>query len=152
MAPRSRQVMLSCPSSLPGHSDLPTPIACFSPVSSNLIHAYRRRSPAETLGSQVLPPLSVTACGTSRFIGADGLTPGPCQVLARFTSLTTLAFSLKKEDRLHSPGGLKKKTHILGIFFLDILLPSFYIRFILKQVLSGPSKLGASYGVQVSIG
>jgi hypothetical protein len=83
---------------------------------------------------------------------ADGLTPGPCQVLAPFTSLTTLAFSLKKEDRLHSPGGLKKKTHILGIFFLDILLPSFYIRFILKQVLSGPSKLGASYGVQVSIG
>jgi hypothetical protein len=30
---------------------------------------------------------------------ADGLTPGPCQVLAPFTSLATLAFSLKKEDR-----------------------------------------------------
>ena len=33
------------------------------------------------------------------------------------------------------PGGLEKITHILGIFFLDILLPLFYIRLILKQVL-----------------
>jgi hypothetical protein len=62
MAPRSRQVMLSCPSSLPGHSDFPTPITAILPVSPDLMAAYRRRSPAETLGSQVLPPLSVTAC------------------------------------------------------------------------------------------
>jgi hypothetical protein len=62
MAPRSRQVMLSCPSSLPGHSDFPTPITASLPVSHDLLAAYRRRSPAETLGSQVFPPLSVTAC------------------------------------------------------------------------------------------
>ena len=36
MAPRSRQVMLSCPSSLQGHSDFPTPITIFLPVSSDL--------------------------------------------------------------------------------------------------------------------
>ncbi len=62
MAPRSRQVMLSCPSSLPGHSDFPTPITSILPASPDLLAAYRRRSPAETLGSQVFPPLSVTAC------------------------------------------------------------------------------------------
>ncbi len=62
MAPRSGQVLLSCPSSLPGHSDFPTPITRFLPVSSDLMHTYRRWSPAETLGSQALPPLSVTAC------------------------------------------------------------------------------------------
>lgn len=62
MAPRSRQVMLSCPSSLPGHSDFPTSVTSFLPVSPNLNHAYHRRNPAETLGSQALPPLSFTAC------------------------------------------------------------------------------------------
>ena len=62
MAPRSRQVMLSCPSSLPGHSDFPTPVTPILPVSPSLIGAYRGRNPAETLGSQVLPPLSFTAC------------------------------------------------------------------------------------------
>ena len=54
--------MLSCPSSLQGHSDFPTPIARLLPVSSDLNHAYRSWSSAKTLGSQVLPPLSVTAC------------------------------------------------------------------------------------------
>ncbi len=38
-----------------------SPAAC-GPVSPDLTAAYRRRSPAETLGSQVFPPLSVTAC------------------------------------------------------------------------------------------
>jgi hypothetical protein len=74
MAPRSEQVMLSCPSSLPGHSDFPTPIAAILPVSPNLIAAYRRRSPAETLGSQVFPPLSVTACRWPY----PGSLPGAC--------------------------------------------------------------------------
>ena len=54
--------MLSCPSSLKGHSDFPTPITAILPVSSDLIAANRRRSPAQTLGSQVIPPLSGTAC------------------------------------------------------------------------------------------
>jgi len=87
MAPRSRQVMLSCPSSLQGHSDFPTPITPILPVSPNLIDAYRRRSPAETLGSQVLPPLSFTACHwpypgspagahTLSFPAGSGLLPG----------------------------------------------------------------------------
>jgi hypothetical protein len=62
MAPRSGQVVLSCPSSLQSHSDFPTPITAILPASPNLMAAYRRRSPAETLGSQILPPLSVTAC------------------------------------------------------------------------------------------
>ena len=62
MAPRSEQVLLSCPSSLPGHSDFPTSITSILPVSPGLIHAYRSWSSAETLGSQALPPLSFTAC------------------------------------------------------------------------------------------
>jgi hypothetical protein len=86
MAPRSRQVMLSYPSSLQSHSDFPTPITAILPVSPDLVAAYRRRSPAETLGSQVLPPLSVTACrwlypGSPSsayalcFLDGDGLLP-----------------------------------------------------------------------------
>jgi hypothetical protein len=86
MAPRSGQIMLSCPSSLQSHSDFPTPITAILPVSLDLIAAYRRRSPAETLGSQVFPPLSVTACrwpypgflpGASAlyFPGSSGLLP-----------------------------------------------------------------------------
>lgn len=62
MAPRSRQVMLSCLSSLQGHSDFPTPVARILPVSLDLERAYHARSSMETLGSQVLPPLSFTAC------------------------------------------------------------------------------------------
>jgi hypothetical protein len=62
MAPRSWQVVLSCPSSLQDHSDFPTPVARFLPVPPNLNHTYRSWSPAETLGSQVLPPLSFLAC------------------------------------------------------------------------------------------
>jgi hypothetical protein len=62
MAPRSRQVVLSCPSSLQGHSDFPTPVTRLLMVSSDLRKAYHSWSPAETLGSQVLPPLSFTAC------------------------------------------------------------------------------------------
>jgi hypothetical protein len=54
--------MLSCPSSLQDHSDFLTPITPILPVSPDLTGAYRGRSPAETLGSQVLPPLSFTAC------------------------------------------------------------------------------------------
>jgi hypothetical protein len=62
MAPRSGQVVLSCPSSLQGHSDFPTPVTQLLPVSSDLSCAYRRWSSAETLGSQVFPPLSFTTC------------------------------------------------------------------------------------------
>ncbi len=42
---------------------------------------------------------------------------------------------LQKLPIRFSPGGLEKIPHILGIFFLDILLPLLYIRLILKQVL-----------------
>ena len=91
MAPRSRQVMLSCPSSLQSHSDFPTPITPLLPVSSGLTGAYHRRNSVETLGSQVphhyLSPHAI------------GYTPGPLQVLIPFTSLQTLAFSNYKEDR-----------------------------------------------------
>jgi len=54
--------MLSYPSSLQNHSDFPTPITPILPALPSLIGAYHRRSPVETLGSQVLPPLSFTAC------------------------------------------------------------------------------------------
>jgi hypothetical protein len=54
--------MLSYPSSLQDHSDFPTPITPILKVSPNLIDPYYRRSTIETLGSQVLPPLSFTAC------------------------------------------------------------------------------------------
>jgi len=49
--------MLSYPSSLLSHSDFPTPLTNILPVSPNLIPAYHSWSPAETLGSQVLPPV-----------------------------------------------------------------------------------------------
>jgi hypothetical protein len=62
VAPRSVQVMLSCPSSLQGHSDFPTPVARILPVSPDLERAYPARRGVETLGPQVLPPLSFTAC------------------------------------------------------------------------------------------
>ena len=103
MAPRSRQVMLSCPSSLQGHSDFPTPLTPILPVSPNLIGAYRGRSPTETLGSQVLPPLSFTACHwpypgspagahTLSFPAGSGLLPGltgsACIPASRGLSLT----------------------------------------------------------------
>jgi len=53
MAPRSRQVMLSYPSSLQSHSDFPTPVTPLLPVSSGLTGAYHSRNSVETLGSQV---------------------------------------------------------------------------------------------------
>jgi len=62
MAPRSRQVMLSCPSSLQSHSDFPTPVTSPLPASPDLMLALRSWSTAQALGSQVLPPPSVTAC------------------------------------------------------------------------------------------
>jgi len=54
--------MLSYPSSLQGHSDFPTPLTPILPVSPDLVSVYHRRSPAQTLGPQALPPLSFTAC------------------------------------------------------------------------------------------
>lgn len=47
----------------------------------------------ETMGSQVLPNLSFTACGASRSIRATGHSPGPQQESSPFSSLLTLAFS-----------------------------------------------------------
>ena len=52
----------------------PTSITAILPVSPDLIAAYRRQSPAETLGSQVSPPLSVTACRWPY----PGSPPGAC--------------------------------------------------------------------------
>ena len=91
MAPRSRQVMLSCPSSLQGHSDFPTPVTPLLSVSSGLTGAYHSRNAVETLGSQV----------PHRYLSphAIGYTPGPLQVLAPFTSLQALAFSKSRVDR-----------------------------------------------------
>jgi len=45
--------MLSLPSSLQGPSDIPPPVACLLPGSSDLRRAYRRRSTAEAVGLQV---------------------------------------------------------------------------------------------------
>ena len=91
MAPRSRQVMLSYPSSLQNHSDFPTPMTPLLPVSSSLTGAYHSRNSVETLGSQVphhyLSPHAI------------GYTPGPLQVHKPFTSLQALAFSKCREDR-----------------------------------------------------
>ena len=91
MAPRSRQVMLSYPSSLQSHSDFPTPVTPLLPVSSGLTGAYHSRNSVETLGSQVphhyLSPHAI------------GYTPGPLQVLLPFSSLQTLAFSKCRVDR-----------------------------------------------------
>jgi len=45
--------MLSRPSSLPGPSDIPPPVTCDLPGSSDLKRAYRRRNTAEMVGLQV---------------------------------------------------------------------------------------------------
>lgn len=45
--------MLSRPSSLQGPSDIPPPVTCDLPVSSDLKRAYRRRRTAGTVGLQV---------------------------------------------------------------------------------------------------
>lgn len=45
--------MLSRPSSLQGPSDIPPPVTCVLPVSSDLMWAYRRRRTAEMVGLQV---------------------------------------------------------------------------------------------------
>jgi hypothetical protein len=91
MAPRSRKVMLSFPSSLPGHSDLPTPVVSLLPVSSDSRATYYSKSTVETLGSQV----------PHRYLSphADGLTPGSLQVLLPFASLQALAFPISVEGR-----------------------------------------------------
>lgn len=82
---------MSCPSSLPGHSDFPTPVAHLLPVSPDLrrptaARALRRR---RDLRSYL------------RYLSshADGLTPGPLQVHMPFASLHVLAFSIHVEDR-----------------------------------------------------
>jgi hypothetical protein len=125
MAPRSRQVVLSCPSSLPGHSDLPTPITPLLPVSSDLIDAYRRRSPAETLGSQALPPLSLTACRWPY----PGSLPGACAL----SSLAALAFSLIIEDRRVSPhGGVYPSIGLSQLYPSDHILRGCTIRIMLR--------------------
>jgi hypothetical protein len=45
--------MLSRPSSLQGPSDIPPPVTCLLPVSSDLKRAYRRRRTTGTVGLQV---------------------------------------------------------------------------------------------------
>ncbi len=86
-----------------------------------------------------LPPLSFTACGTSRFIGAIGHTPGSHQVLLPFPSLMALAFSQILEDRRVSL--LSKVYPSTGLSQLSPsghLLRSCTIRFMLRPaVLAG---------------
>ena len=125
MAPRSGQVMLSCPSSLQGHSDFPTSVTPVLSVSSNLSGAYRSRSSAETLGSQV----------PHRYLSphAIGLTPGPMQVLMPFTSLHALAFSLYVQDRRVSPlCGVYPSPGLSQLFPSGYCLRSCTIRFMLR--------------------
>jgi hypothetical protein len=125
MAPRSGQVMLSCPSSLQGHSDFPTPLTPVLPLSPGLTDAYRRRSPAETLGSQV----------PHRYLSphAIGLTPGSLQVLLPFASLQTLAFSLYQEDRrVFRPRRIYPSPGLSQLYLSGYVLRSCTIRFMLR--------------------
>ena len=93
--------MLSCPSSLQGHSEIPTPTirrrwTGFTRLVGGLPQA-------ESCGDAGISGLSSVICHRMWyipvFIGADGLTPGPYQVLMPFASLIALAFSLNREDR-----------------------------------------------------
>ena len=125
MAPRSRQVMLSCPSSLPGHSDFPTPVTCILKVSSNLImltagRVLRRRWDLRSFLRYLSPH-------------AVGLTPGPWQVLTPFSSLSALAFSLKIEDRRISPlCGVHPSTGLSQLYPSGHILRSCTVRFMLR--------------------
>jgi len=86
MSSRSRRVMLSLPSSLQGHSDFPTPVTNFLPVSSDLklltaVRVLRGRWDLRSFLRYLSPH-------------AVGLTPGPPQVHVPFASLPAPAFSL----------------------------------------------------------
>jgi hypothetical protein len=84
--------MLSRPSSLQGPSDIPPPITCDLPVSSDLKRAYRRRRTAETVGLQVQGSVFCL-----RMPMALPRVPDRC---ARpFTSLSTLAFPSNVKGR-----------------------------------------------------
>jgi hypothetical protein len=125
MAPRSWQVLLSCPSSLQGHSDFPTFLTPILSVSSGLTDAYRSRSSAETLGSQV----------PHRYLSphAVGLTPGPMQVSIPFASLHALAFSQYVQDRRISPlCGVYPSPRLSQLFPSGYILRSCTIRFMLR--------------------
>jgi hypothetical protein len=77
MAPRSGRVLLSRPSSLPGHSDSPNVHDRLLPVSSGLQTADRRRSVVK----KILRPCRDAGVSGSTFMflssHAIGLTPGP---------------------------------------------------------------------------
>ena len=83
--------MLSCPSSLSGHSDFPTPI-----TPSCRLHPTCWRL---TAGGVLRRRWDLRSSLRYMSPHAVGHTPGPYQVLMPFTSLIALAFSLNREDR-----------------------------------------------------
>lgn len=133
MAPRSRKVMLSFPSSLQGHSDFPTSVVLLLPGSSDLRNTYYSKSTVETLGSQV----------PHRYLSphADGLTPGSLQVHVPFTSLQALAFSISVQDRRIARIVVRvyPSTILSQLYLYGVSSRSCTIRFMLRPaVLASP--------------
>ena len=88
MTARSGQVLLSCPSSLQGHSDIPPSFAHILPVSPNLIvpTTFEARWKRWDFRSDL-------RCLSPH---ADGITSGSLQVLMPFSSLQALAFPIHR--------------------------------------------------------
>lgn len=96
MAPRSERVMLSRPSSLPGHSDSPNAHDRPLPVSSGLQAADRRRS--------VIP--RVPCCSRPQTVAGNHhrLRLGEMSVPALPADLTGYIFFLMRNDPAETPG------------------------------------------------
>ena len=96
MALRSEQVLLSCPSSLQGHSDFPSArnarLAGVTQLDLRLLPPDRDRN----RGISGPPSRSLSP-------HAAGLTPGPPQVRLPFSSLWAMAFPQQVEGRRLSP-------------------------------------------------
>jgi hypothetical protein len=79
---------------------------------------------AESCGDAGISSLSSDICHRMWyipvFIGADGLTPGSCQVIMPFASLIALAFSLNREDR--------RVSLLCRVYPLNRTLPAIAVR------------------------
>ena len=128
MALRSKQVILSCPSSLQGHSDfLSVRNACLA----SFIQLGRRLPPPDRGGNvRISGPIS-----RSLSLHAADLTPGPPPVHAPFSSRRTLAFPPnvrgRRVSRLHgfipqsgSPSYIRPIRTLEAASFVFLLRPA----------------------------
>jgi hypothetical protein len=137
---------LSCPSSLPGHSDFPAPVVYLLPVSPDLRYPTATRAPRRRRDLR----------SYLRYLSshAAGLTPGPPQVLMPFASLQIIAFSGNVVDRRvfrpkricsstglsqQYPSGLNSRSCTIHLTLRPAILagPPDWVRPAIQQAVSG---------------